>query len=119
MLNPDSAGRMHNRNHRLQPVHVQATSATFPESDPRHGTLNGYCNLACRCDLCREANRVRHRQYMDQVRRLGRVLGTHGSSAAYDSGCRCPECRHANTEKSRNYRRDGNYDRPTDGHGLA
>lgn len=24
--------------------------------DPRHGTLNGYDNLCCRCDRCRRAN---------------------------------------------------------------
>ncbi|WP_091232564.1 hypothetical protein [Microbacterium sp. 3J1] len=25
-------------------------------SDPRHGTHNGYVNLGCRCDPCREAS---------------------------------------------------------------
>lgn len=24
-------------------------------ADPRHGTVNGYANLSCRCDLCRSA----------------------------------------------------------------
>lgn len=24
----------------------------LPDSDPRHGTLNGYSNYACRCELC-------------------------------------------------------------------
>lgn len=27
------------------------------DGDPRHGTLNGYCNLMCRCDACRSAAR--------------------------------------------------------------
>jgi hypothetical protein len=26
------------------------------DGDPRHGTLNGYTNLCCRCDQCRSAN---------------------------------------------------------------
>lgn len=26
------------------------------DGDPRHGTHNGYGNLKCRCDACREAN---------------------------------------------------------------
>ena len=73
--------------------------------DPRHGTLNGYCNLACRCEMCRGANRERHREYIQRVRSLGRILGTHGSSAAYESGCRCEACRKANTAKSRARRR--------------
>ena len=34
------------------------------DGDPRHGTANGYNNLLCRCDDCREAWRVRHRKYM-------------------------------------------------------
>ena len=31
---------------------------TIPPNDPRHGTANGYRNLKCRCDRCREAHRV-------------------------------------------------------------
>lgn len=40
------------------------------QSDPRHGTTNGYNNLHCRCDRCKEANRVAHHDYMhgDPVR---------------------------------------------------
>ena len=32
--------------------------------DPRHGTYNGYINLGCRCEPCREAHRVEHLRYM-------------------------------------------------------
>jgi len=32
--------------------------------DPRHGTVNGYRNLYCRCDRCREAHREAHAAYM-------------------------------------------------------
>lgn len=35
-------------------------------TDPRHGTTNGYCNLACRCAQCAEAWRIKHGQYMSQ-----------------------------------------------------
>jgi hypothetical protein len=35
----------------------------LPPDDPRHG-LNGYSNLGCRCPICREAQRVSHRDYM-------------------------------------------------------
>jgi len=34
------------------------------DGDSRHGTLNGYTNHACRCDLCTEAHRVAHLAYM-------------------------------------------------------
>lgn len=31
-------------------------SQQLEPDDPRHGTPNGYCNLGCRCDRCRQAN---------------------------------------------------------------
>lgn len=39
-------------------------------SDKRHGTPNGYVNLKCRCDRCREAHAIAHHAYM--VRRRAR-----------------------------------------------
>jgi hypothetical protein len=33
-------------------------------SDPRHGTVNGYTNLVCRCVDCTAAWRDAHRNYM-------------------------------------------------------
>lgn len=35
------------------------------DGDWRHGTLGGYNNHGCRCDECREANRVSHLAYMN------------------------------------------------------
>jgi len=35
----------------------------LPPGDPRHGN-NGYTNLGCRCDICGEAHRVDHLDYM-------------------------------------------------------
>lgn len=68
--------------------------------DPRHGTVNGYGNLGCRCDACRRAHAENHAAYMAKKRARGEVVGKHGSSAAYDSGCRCDECRLAHNARS-------------------
>lgn len=79
--------------------------------DPRHGTVNGYINLRCRCDECREAWRVyeparlsrerwRRRQGM-QPMKYGR---THGIRATYKDGCRCDECRAAEASYRKAYR---------------
>jgi hypothetical protein len=73
--------------------------------DPRHGTANGYANLNCRCDRCKEANRITHAAYMQRVRADGRIVGKHGTDLAYDSGCRCDECREHHNKKSREYKR--------------
>lgn len=35
--------------------------------DPRHGTTNGYTNLGCRCQPCRDANAVAHLEYMHRA----------------------------------------------------
>jgi hypothetical protein len=77
----------------------------LPQGDPRHGTVNGYRNLGCRCLACREAAREDHRKYMDRVRVEGRVLSEHGTELAYSSGCRCDVCREAHNKRSREYKR--------------
>lgn len=72
--------------------------------DPRHGTVNGYGNHACRCDPCREAHRKNHAAYMKRVRETGALASDdakHGTSYRYDVGCRCDQCREAHNEKSR------------------
>lgn len=68
--------------------------------DPRHGTPNGYGNLGCRCARCRAAHAANHSAYMKRQREAGRVIGSHGSSVAYDTGCRCDECRIAHNARS-------------------
>lgn len=70
------------------------------DDDPRHGTVNGYANLGCRCDSCRRAHADNHAAYMRRKRAAGQVIGRHGSSVAYDSGCRCDECRLAHNARS-------------------
>lgn len=79
--------------------------AELAPDDPRHGTPNGYGNHHCRCERCREANRLQHAEYMRRVRADGRIRGRHGTDLAYDSGCRCEECRLAHNLKSREYKR--------------
>ena len=75
--------------------------------DPRHGTANGYQNLGCRCDRCREAHRVAHLEYTHRAGRhrpyavylAERYPGPppHGTESRYGNPhrCRCDECRAA------------------------
>jgi hypothetical protein len=41
------------------------------DGDPRHGTVNGYTNLTCRCPDCRDAQR---RYQNDWAHRTGRNI---------------------------------------------
>lgn len=79
--------------------------ADLAPDDPRHGTANGYGNLRCRCDACREAHRKNHARYMARVRTTGQLVNgqdvLHGTSYRYDVGCRCDMCREAHNAKSR------------------
>ncbi len=76
------------------------------DGDPRHGQ-NGYSNLGCRCDVCRQA----HADYAigireTRARRIGRdpSLAPHGKSSTYTNwGCRCDDCRRANTDERRKW----------------
>lgn len=68
--------------------------------DSRHGTVNAYCNLACRCSSCRRANTVSQRAYIAVIRAHTRIVGQHGTSSAYNCGCRSGLCTTANTERS-------------------
>lgn len=97
----------------------------LPARDPRHG-LNGYSNLGCRCDLCRDAAADRQADYArlrsmrepcpgcggykdfrarqcracdDRERRA--ACGTERSRR---NGCRCDRCREA-ASAARNARR--------------
>lgn len=68
-----------------------------------HGTLSGYRVAGCRCDLCREANRLARRndreaRYAERIKVGDRwfhpkVGLRHGTLWAYkDHGCRCDPC---------------------------
>jgi hypothetical protein len=55
---------------------------TLAPDDPRHGTTNGYGNLRCRCQPCRDAWAAKHREagytarYRD--RNVAAICGTPG-----------------------------------------
>jgi hypothetical protein len=64
--------------------------------DPRHGTTNGYVNLRCRCERCRDANTVSQRE--QRARRVNAPFSQkpHGTKAGYQNwGCRCDDCTRA------------------------
>lgn len=78
--------------------------AELEPDDPRHGTLNGYNNLECRCRACCSANTQYHAAYLRRVRNTGLLTSesvVHGTAYRYDVGCRCDECRAAHNKKSR------------------
>lgn len=60
--------------------------------DPRHGTVNGYSNLACRCQPCRDAHSANFiLQRADRSKRLAEA--THGKATTYTNWlCRCRPC---------------------------
>jgi hypothetical protein len=67
-----------------------------------HGTSGGYNNYACRCELCREAQRLHHRRWREANK--GRPL-RHGEYSSYTNyACRCQPCRDAYTTRKREYR---------------
>lgn len=82
----------------------------LPKGDMRHGTVNGYRNLNCRCPPCREAATRQHRKYIAGVRAAGKILGEHGTGTAYSSGCRCDVCKNEHNRRSREYKRQRNRD---------
>lgn len=63
------------------------------KNDPRHGSINGYGNLSCRCEPCRAANS----EYLGKAkaRRVARGAPdhVHGTANGYGNwGCRCRAC---------------------------
>jgi hypothetical protein len=83
--------------------------------DPRHGTLNGYANLGCRCDQCRAANTDycrayqhragRHKPYAEWLASVEGCHVPHGTETRYtQGGCRCEDCKRA-ASTARNRRR--------------
>lgn len=74
-----------------------------------HGTTSRYNNQGCRCDECREANRVYGLAY---ARKRGAVpeaeyresVKRHGITAYRRRGCRCEVCRAALAAQKRRQR---------------
>ena len=79
-------------------------SKILPDDDPRHGTVNGYSNLKCRCDECRAAWAADQRTQKEKRARRGLPEGgpRHGKPWTYSNwGCRCQACTKAWAEYSR------------------
>lgn len=75
-------------------------------ADPRHGTLNGYSNLRCRCEACRTA----WREYCNGLRDRRRARLSplkvapgidHGYSGYTNHHCRCRICATAHRDQMR------------------
>ncbi len=71
--------------------------------DPRHGTENGYSNLHCRCEDCREAHRVYYRIRREQRRRTTTCPNCGGPGGMHAGGT-CDACYQ--------YKREHGVDRP-------
>jgi hypothetical protein len=84
--------------------------------DPRHGTTNGYCNLECRCQPCRDAWAI---ECAGRRSRRAAALAPddprHGQPSTYNNhGCRCDKCRAANTADVRRHRTENGPPPPGD-----
>lgn len=96
------------------------------DGDPRHGSVNAYHNLKCRCDRCRQAQiaYMREKQHYEkymldtcecgQPKRIvskrcqacykAEVEAPHGTVARYKRRrCRCDECRAASAAAKRSW----------------
>jgi len=77
-------------------------------TDDRHGTLNGYINLKCRCMDCCKANTQDWLQRRNARKERGLPVGDHrhGTLNGYNNwGCRCDDCTRANRDYSRSRNR--------------
>jgi hypothetical protein len=76
---------------------------TLSPDDKRHGTVNGYSNLACRCQRCRDAWALETTEA--RKRRNARIAEAeveHGSHSTYINWlCRCAACKQAHRERRR------------------
>lgn len=86
--NPDYY-REYRRNHPVERRHptkprVPAEDFIADPSDPRHGTSNGYSNLKCRCDRCREAWAAAHAKYMERRREREAMQAKEEADTAQD-----------------------------------
>ena len=73
-------------------------------SDPllRHGHRSTYNNYGCRCDACREANRLYHYSLMEDL--ATREPRVHGSVSTYRNwSCRCAACLEAHRGAMQRY----------------
>ena len=68
------------------------------DNDSRHGTTNGYNNQGCRCQPCKTANALAHKDYVHRLklsglcRRCARPIG-QSKSVVFCASCREKETR--------------------------
>lgn len=70
--------------------------------DPRHGTINGYSNLRCRCPKCRSAQAACMAQ--QRAAKAGHPIPAHVHGTANGWNyyqCRCDACRIAHNASNR------------------
>lgn len=70
----------------------------------QHGTIHGYQNKQCRCNECKEAQRVYKAACTGNKPKEPRRCGSY---AMYKSGCRCDDCKRANKDYMRALRNKG------------
>lgn len=81
-------------------------TAVLAEVDPRHGTVNGYTNLRCRCESCRAIWTAVTRARRSQRPPLAPDDPRHGTDNGYvNFKCRCKDCRAAHATYTRALRR--------------
>lgn len=75
-------------------------------NDHRHGTVNGYGNLRCRCPRCRAANTAQMRVARARMRAAvaaGQRDLRHGTTGGYTNyGCHCEHCSRAERDAAAN-----------------
>jgi hypothetical protein len=75
------------------------------DGDPRHGSDNGYSNLRCRCQHCRQAWARTYQKRRERKRNEPTPVGAHGTVSGYSYwGCRCAKCTEIHTEHHRQLR---------------
>lgn len=75
----------------------------YRETEPWHGTYQGYAYRHCRCDECVQAYRKRSREM--RYKRYTKTPRVHNASSYLNYRCRCEICRAAWSKKNRDYRR--------------
>lgn len=71
-------------------------------SDSRHGTVNGYNNLMCRCPRCKAAGAELNRRMKQRRYEQGAPTRLHGTVNGYcNYGCRCAPCKAAYSAENR------------------
>lgn len=65
VLNKVTPEDLARREEALERIKQEAKPFSAGDGDPRHGTVNGYGNLKCRCPECKAANTARLKEYRE------------------------------------------------------